>query len=288
MRKLSRKIYFKSLFWILATGFFLVSAVMGSFVASLAPGERSLSRPIFGRTREAVVELDRLGLLQQMPAPLIAQLVDYQWETGKTLAEILEDETWCERLGLKRKEFKVTWYLSNPYQVLPMGLQKALQTRATPFKSTSHFFDWCRSKGFSASSIAALKNALIETTPINLWRAAHGMRPYAKNGEYLEPIAIHYSDGSVEVRDGHIATDPREIPTNSEVLLLVRVDGKDRILKVKAADVGGSIKGRHVDLPFQISPDSRPLPFTIYPSALRNPSVQILIPRRSTNLNQKA
>src|SRR5437868_1106481 len=117
MKNLSRKIYYKSLFWFLGTGFFLVSAVTGSFVASLAPGERTLSRPIFGRTREAVVELDRLGLLQQMPAPLIAELVDYQWQSGKTLAEILEDENWCERLALKRQEFRVTWYLSNPYQV---------------------------------------------------------------------------------------------------------------------------------------------------------------------------
>src|SRR5690348_12037838 len=108
MKKISSTVYYKSLFWFLGTGFFLVSAVTGSFVASLAPAERSLSRPIFGRTHEAVLELDRLGLLDGMPANLIAELIDYQWETGKTLAEILEDENWCERLGLKRKEFRVT------------------------------------------------------------------------------------------------------------------------------------------------------------------------------------
>ncbi len=287
MRKISRQVYYKSLFWFLGTGFFLVSAVTGSFVASLAPGERTLSRPIFGRTREAVVELERLGLLDGMPTSLVAELVDYQWQSGKSLAEILQDEEWCVRLGLKRKEFRVTWYLSNPFQVLPPTLQKALQARSTPFKSTAHLYEWCRSKGFARPAVSAFRHALIETTPINLWRAAHGMRPYAKNGEFLEPIAIHHSDGTLDVRDGHIATDPQVIPTNTEVLLLVRIDGKDRILRVKAADIGGGIKGRHVDLPFQISPDARPLPHTVYPSALKNPSVQILVPIHA-NPNRKA
>jgi hypothetical protein len=101
---------------------------------------------------------------------------------------------------------------------------------------------------------------------------------------------IDRGNGSFEVRDGHIATDPRVIPTNAEVLLLVKINGEDRVLKVKATDIGGAIKGHHVDLPIELSPGAtRTLPHVIFPHALRNPSVQILtLPHRYINPDQKA
>ena len=76
----------------------------------------------------------------------------------------------------------------------------------------------------------------------------------------LEPIVIDHGKGRIEVRDGHIATDPRYIPTNSELVLLVRIQGEVRVLKVKATDIGGAVKGMHVDLPIQVGPEAIPLP----------------------------
>ncbi len=277
MKKIKRQLYFKSLFWFLGAGFFLVSAVMGSFVGALTNGEVIRSYPQFGKSRGAVRELARIGLLDRMSPELVAEVLDYQWQSGKSLAQVLQDPVWCHRLGLSKNEFKVTWYLSNPFDVLPPALQKSIHERKTPFRSRTHVFEWSRANKMPKIYREALYKALIETTPENLWRASQGHRPYAKNGEFLEPIVIEHGKGTYEVRDGHIATDPRVIPTNQEVLLLVKVNGEDRVLKVKATDIGGAIKGKHVDLPIKISPEfTQTFPNVLFPSAVSNPSVQIL------------
>jgi 3D (Asp-Asp-Asp) domain-containing protein len=100
---------------------------------------------------------------------------------------------------------------------------------------------------------------------------------------------VEKSKGVYEVRHGHIATDPRVVPTNSEVLLLVRVNGEERLLRVKASDVGQAIKGRHVDLPIYIRPGSQVAVSSIrFPKEyVRNPTVQILQPLASVSPSQK-
>src|SRR5689334_17714777 len=98
---------------------------MGSFVGSLSNGEIIRSYPLLGRSREEIRELDRIGLLNQLSPQITAELLDYEWQSGKNLAQVLQEPVWCHRLGLSKNEFKVTWYLSNPYEVLPEGLQKA-------------------------------------------------------------------------------------------------------------------------------------------------------------------
>ncbi len=277
MKRIKRQVYIKSLFWFLGAGFFLVSAVMGSFVGALSNGEVLRSYPNFGRSRESVRELTRLGLLEKMSPDLVAELLDYQWQSGKSLAQILQDPVWCHKIGLYKNEFKVTWYLSNPFDVLPPALKKAIHERKQPFRSRTHVFEWSRANKMPKIYRDALYKALIETTPENLWRAAQGQRSYAKNGEFLEPIVIEHGRGTYEVRDGHIATDPRVIPTNQEMLLLVKVNGVERILRVKATDIGGAIKGKHVDLPIKISPEfTDTFPNVLFPTAVSNPSVQIL------------
>src|ERR1044071_9034212 len=204
MKKIKRQVYIKSLVWFIGAGFFLISAVMGSFVGSLSTGEIFRSFPGLGKSREAVRELERVGLLGRLTPELTAQLLDYQWETGKNLAQILQDPVWCNRLGLSKNNFQVTWYLSNPYEVLPVALQKAIREKKTPFRSRAHVFEWCRVNGMPRVYRDALYKALIETTPENLWRAAHGQKPFAKNGEFLEPIVVDRGSGFFEGRDGHI------------------------------------------------------------------------------------
>ena len=59
------------------------------------------------------------------------------------------------------------------------------------------------------------------------------------------PLVVDHGlgrSGRFEVRgSAHIATDPAVIPTMSEVLILVRIDGKDRVLRVTAADTGAAM-----------------------------------------------
>lgn len=177
--------------------------------------------------------------------------------------------------------------MSNPFELLPKDLQRAITNKKIPFQSRTHVWEWCRKNNVSAEWRKALYAALIETTPQNLWRASQGQRSYTKNGEFLEPIIIDHGNGQLEFRDGHIATDPRVIPTNTEMFIIVNIEGVDRILKVKAADIGGAIKGRHVDLPIQVSPEAALMPHTELPKdKIRNRTIEILIPA-GTSLSQK-
>jgi len=89
---------------------------------------------------------------------------------------------------------------------------------------------------------------------------------------------VDQGDGILELRNGHIATDPRVIPTNTEVILLLTINGEEEVLRVKATDIGGAIKGRHVDLPMHLSSREAPLPNTKFPLAVVNPNVQVLMP----------
>jgi 3D (Asp-Asp-Asp) domain-containing protein len=182
-------------------------------------------------------------------------------------------------LGLGSQQYLATWYMSNPFELLPSDLQEAIRQTPIPFKTRDGINAWCDEMGAPDTWRAALAAALIETTPFNLWRASRGERPYARNGETLEPIVIEHGAGRFEVREGHIAVDPRFIPINSEVLLLVRIQGEEHLLKVKAADTGSAIKGHHVDLPIYLHPNKEPLPRTSFPKEhIRNPYVRILMP----------
>jgi hypothetical protein len=74
--------------------------------------------------------------------------------------------------------------------------------------------------------------------------------------------------------------------------MLVRVGGKDRLLRVKATDIGSAIRGAHVDLPIQIRPKKSAnltAPIRFPKEYIRNSSVVILKPATGKiNRDQKA
>ncbi len=254
----------------------LITIVLGSIVGSITQDIKGSTPQSRALTQDTLKELERLRLLDRLPSHVLGDLIDHQWETGQSLAQILRDPEWCKKIGFTTTEFKCTWYVANPYQLLPVGLQDAIRKRKTPLYSRVQVWQWCRANKFPSVWRDALSAALIETTPQNLWRASHGKRPFANNGQFLEPIVVDYGKGNIEVREGHIATDPKVIPTNSTVYLLLRVNNVDKILKVRAADIGSGIRGTHVDLPVHVGPGARRLPYTVMPKAIRNSSVQIL------------
>jgi 3D (Asp-Asp-Asp) domain-containing protein len=270
MKKTGAQFYFRSFLWAAGAGLFLVSLVTGSMVSSRSESDR--------RARDVVHELHRLELLTQLSPKTVTDLIDYQWHSGKTLAEILRDPVWCTRLGLSGDEFKATWYMSNPYDLLPADLQHAIKQHPEPFPSKKHLMQWCHATKAPHVWRQAIDLALIETTARNLWRASQGLGSYAKNGEFIEPIVIDHGNNRLEVRDGHIATDPSVIPTNSMVLLVVKINGEDRVLRVKASDIGSAIRGRHVDLPIHLSQDAGKMPYTLFPKEVSNMTVKILMP----------
>jgi len=238
---------------------------------------------------QTVKDMARVGLLRQLSQASVEELLSYQVQSGKSLSEILREPKWLKRLGLSASRFKATWYASNPFDLLPVDLQIALRRTSKPFKTRPQIAQWLRSKKAPARWVKAVDLALVETTPENLWRASRGKKPYAKNGQYLQPIVIEKEPGNFDVRDGHIATDPRVIPTNSRILILVRINGQERILRVKATDIGEAIKGRHVDLPIAIRPRYGKTHSIEFPSDyIHNPSVLILSPSRKVNLDRKA
>ena len=234
-------------------------------------------------------ELNRLGLLRMAPQPAVEHLLTHQRRTGRSLAQLLRDSFWIKSLGLRSTAFKATWYAANPYDLLPKDLQTAIRETPDMFRSRKELEKWCDQKSAPEHWRKALNYALVETTASNLWRASRGLRPFTKNGQFLEPIVVEKGGGVYEVREGHIATDPSVIPTGSVVLMLVRVGGKDRLLRVKATDIGAAIKGTHVDLPIKIRPkgSSNPMaPIRFPKDYIRNSTVLILLP--GVSRDQKA
>ncbi|MFN0118248.1 MAG: 3D domain-containing protein [Elusimicrobiota bacterium] len=240
-----------------------------------------------------IEKLDQLGLLSRLNEDRLDEFLELQINTKRSLAQILNDKEWQKELGLTSNRFLATWYVANPFEMLPVEIQKGIKKVSVPFKTRRDISRWLEQIKAPSIWTKAIEVALVETTPQNLWRASRGLRPYAKNGQFLEPIVIDHGKGKIETREGHIATDPRVIPTNSKVILLVRVKGKDHVLKVKAADIGQAIKGYHVDLPVHMSKPKNPMPYLRLPREyLHNPTVQILIPKQrsriKTSLNRKA
>lgn len=238
-------------------------------------------------------EMRRLGLLQAASQSTVEEILHYQQKTGASLAEIVKNPMWAKRLGLNSFNYAATWYMANPFDVLPKDLQRAIKNDAkNQPKSRAQLKKWCDLKNPERAALwkQALDKALVETTIENLWRGARGARPFAHNGEFLKPIVIDSGNGKMVVQDGHIATDPALIPTNTTVLLLVRIQGEDRILKVKATDIGGGIRGRHVDLPIYVDgKNMTPMPHTQLPSKhIGNPMVRILTPLKKVNPGRKA
>ena len=256
--------------------FFITGLVRGSFESASGKDARFLYPEVRTARNNTLRDLDHLRLLKSIPSLTLADLLDYQSETGKSLPTILRDPLWSKRLGLNSREFRATWYAINPFQLLPPGLKLAIEKKKIPFHTRADIHSWARANQFPLSWRRALEKALVETTPANLWRASRGHRPYANNGEYLEPLVVDHGNGHFEIRDGHIATDPKVIPTNSEVILVLRIQGQDRLIRAKATDIGGAIKGAHVDLPVQLSRKSQPLPHTRFPKEIRNRVAMVL------------
>ena len=283
-----KKIAGRSFIWFVgAAGCFVVHLIGAPIVGSWIPDNLSWTGRMDPVQHATLKQMERLGILEIASPKAVSEAIDYQRRTGKTLARILREPGWSERLGLSAETFKATWYIANPFDILPGDLQQAIRDREIPFRSRTHVWQWCRQNNVPQRWREALYLALIETTPINLWRASRGKRPYTKSGAFLEPIVVDHGSGRMEVRDGHIATDPRIIPTNEDVLLIMKIEGKERILKVRAADIGAAIKGHHVDLPIHVGPETERLPFTRLPAGqIRNPVVRILRTNRA-NPNQK-
>ena len=289
MRVLKANWYLRSLLWFILAG----SLFMGLCGASII----SPAGPVPGRgfrldpqASAFLQEINQLGFMSHASQGTIEQLIAYQRESGKSLGQILQEPGWPERLGFASTRFKATWYAANPFDLLPPDLRKAIKRHPTPFRHRRDLNAWLSSVNAPDRWRRAIRVALVETTASNLWRASRGLRPYAKNGQLLEPIVVEHDKGVYEVRHGHIATDPRVVPTNSEVVLLVKVNGEDKVLRVKASDIGAAVRGRHVDLPIYMKPGSQVgLPYIRFPKEyIRNPTVQILRPAATISRGRTA
>lgn len=278
--------------WIAASAAMLlaVSLVGASFVGAPPLIGHETFRPDAAATK-TLRELNRLGILRRATEPAVEQLLTHQRRTGKSLAQLLKEPFWVSRLGLSAVRFKSTWYAANPFDMLPKDLQAAIRQRKEPLRGRSDLERLVRELDGPSYWRSAIRYALVETTASNLWRAARGLRPFTKNGQFLEPIVVEKGGGVYDVRDGHIATDPKEIPTGTTVLMVVRIGGKDRLLRVKATDIGHAVRGRHVDLPIHIRPKKSAdpgAPIRFPKEYIRNASVLILMPGRSVNRGQTA
>jgi hypothetical protein len=191
---------------------------------------------------------------------------------------ILDDPEAIRKLGLVTQDFKATWYLANPFELLPGKLQKAIRHRKTPFRSRRQVITWLTDIKAPRSWRKAIKQAFIETTPQNLWRASRGLAPLAKNGKHLKPIAIQSPTGELILRQGDIATDPKVIPPNSDVLLIIQAGNRRECILAKAADEGSGIRGRHIDIPVRLNPRlNPPLPHLRFPKEFGHPRVTVVL-----------
>jgi hypothetical protein len=271
-----------------------VSVVAGFLVVSL--GGASIVGPIFPAAPARVLapdtvatqqlqQLRHLGFLSRLNEEDTEHLLT-QLDSGHVnLGRLLARPEWQKRLGFSAQTFKATWYAANPFDLLPIDLQIAIKRSKQPFRTSKDIKLWCKSHNAPARWVDAFNKALVETTAVNLWRASRGKRPYAKNGQYLQPIVVEKTPGVFDMVDGgHIATDPRVIPTNTKLWLLVQVEGQERLIRVKATDIGGAIRGKHVDLPVALKSHATGHEHGFYfPNQhLHNPTVVLFIPKKSS------
>jgi hypothetical protein len=285
---LKRRVELHFLGWVALLAVALLAVRFGAASLPSAPAVMPMEHLRIDPTAtQTLRELNRLGILRLAPQPAVENLLTYQRRTGRSLAQILREPFWVATLGLSSTNFKATWYAANPFDMLPKDLQVAIRETKEPFRSRSELEKWCANLKAPDHWKTALNFALVETTASNLWRAARGLRPFTKNGQYLEPIVVEKGGGVYDVREGHIATDPAVIPTGTTVLMLVRVGGKDRLLRVKATDIGSAIRGEHVDLPIQIRPKpsaTLTAPIRFPKEYIRNSSVVIFLPAKSASV----
>ncbi|OVE75520.1 hypothetical protein BVX98_07330 [bacterium F11] len=233
-----------------------------------------------GAEKESIsTRLEKLNLAQRGSDKDVKSLIQIVNNNNQTLAQVLLDPSWQNRFKLKSQEFKATVYYSNPFDLLPLKLQTLLKGRERPFETRNDIWEWLKKHDPSPSWKKAMKIALRQTTPRNLWRSSQGKSPFAKGGKPLKPLIIDHGNRNYELRDGgHIATDPSIIPTHSNVWLIFNIKGKDRIVYVSAADTGGNVKGKHVDLPIKAGSDWEKLPGTKIPKSLQITNLTVLTP----------
>lgn len=286
---LAKKTFRQSALWFAGVAACALMLVAAPIVGQWVPYDFGWHRRVDPLTQETLNELERLGLLESASPGAVNALVSFRRVSGKSVAAVFRYSSWAERFGLKSERFRATWYMANPFDLLPAELQDAIRARKIPFRSRTHVWQWCRANRVPSIWRKALYAALIETTPHNLWRASRGLPPYVKNGEFLKPIVEDLGGGRFVIKDGHIATDPTVIPTGSDVLVLLRVQGIDRVVRVTAADIGAAIKGKHVDLPIRVGPDTALLPATRLPKEhIRNPYVKVLRRLKPISPDQRA
>jgi hypothetical protein len=192
--------------------------------------------------------------------------------------QILDDPEQMHKLGLVTQDFRATWYLANPYDLLPTGLQNAIRQRKTPLKSRRQSFDWLNAINAPRAWKKALRKAFVETTADNLWRASRGKAPYAHNGEILKPVAIQSPTGELILQQGDIATDPRVIPPNSDVLLIIQAGDHREFVLARAADRGSGVRGHHIDIPIRLEPRlNAVLPHLSFPKQFHHPRVTVVL-----------
>src|SRR5688572_26424607 len=106
--------YIRSFVWFILTGFCLASFGGASILSpSVLEGTKPLRlNPDASGTLK---ELHRLGLLTKASQPTVEGLLAYQLETGKSLAEILQESRWLQSLGFAAHQYKATWYAANPF-----------------------------------------------------------------------------------------------------------------------------------------------------------------------------
>ncbi len=266
-------------------GFLVVSLGGASIVGPIFPAAPLRTFLPDKDATQQLQQLRHLGFLARLNEEQTEDLLTELSVNHASLGRLLAHPEWQKRLGFSAQTFRATWYASNPFDLLPLDLQIAIKRSKQPFRTTAEIKMWCKSQHAPDRWMVAFNKALVETTPINLWRASRGKKPYAKNGQYLQPIVVEKNAGVFDVIDGgHIATDPRIIPTNTKLWLLVQIQGQERLIRVKATDIGGAIRGQHVDLPVSLKSHAtaREHGFYFPNKRLRNPTVVLFIPKKSS------
>src|SRR5690349_8746500 len=114
----------RNIAWILVAALCFVSFGGASIWKPVELGE-TVAR--YDRQATATLrELNRLGVLGLTPQSTIEELLTYQRNSGKSLADILAMPTWAHKLGLLSMDYQATWYMANPFEVLPQDLQAAI------------------------------------------------------------------------------------------------------------------------------------------------------------------
>ncbi len=129
--------YLRVLVWFVMAGVF-VSSLGGASILSPSLLEGSGQLRYYRGASATLQELQRLGLLTGAGQQTVEELLRYQSTSRKSLAQILREPLWLQRLGYSANSYKATWYAANPFDLLPIGLKSAIRRMQQQEKRFPH------------------------------------------------------------------------------------------------------------------------------------------------------